>query len=292
MMVKKRGPTEVIESTPHPKIEHSFIKYPGEEPADVTDYRKSKTYRAKKDWTKSSKLIDSNKGRRYTDIHTHPTSIDYVFGASKKRLSRIKDSNALPSGTDLRVFLKRDDLKTAVIAVRDSQTGEVLGYHFFRKTRNTPSFGTSEEDFEKHPFKTVMRGLNLTYFGLGKKSGELWKDVSKYGKVAIMSIKKGEYSETARALDSLAEKYHFQHRLVPAKGYQSNEFGSAFVKKGLEGATLATSIIGFLGAMLFWTFNLTGNVIGIGEASSAWIGAILFIIGLTATSIYINRIKK
>ena len=41
--MKRKRTIDIIEQTPNPKIEHSFIKYPGREAKDITDYSRSTT---------------------------------------------------------------------------------------------------------------------------------------------------------------------------------------------------------------------------------------------------------
>ena len=59
---------------------------------------------------------------------------------------------------------------------------------------------------------------------------------------------------------------------------------------GLEKAVGATTaIIGFIAGLFFLSFNITGNVIGLSQASSSWIGIILFLIGLIGAFIYFRK---
>jgi len=56
--------------------------------------------------------------------------------------------------------------------------------------------------------------------------------------------------------------------------------------------TLALSVAGFLGSLVFWSGGITGNVVlGFGEASANWIGAILFVLAMTGFLVYVQKRK-
>jgi len=67
---KKKSPTDYIESTPEPTIEHLFRKYPGEQPTDITDY-----FLSTNDEANEIETIESFHDKRTAmDIHTHPSA--------------------------------------------------------------------------------------------------------------------------------------------------------------------------------------------------------------------------
>lgn len=55
---------------------------------------------------------------------------------------------------------------------------------------------------------------------------------------------------------------------------------------GLETTAAATAIIGIVGSIFFLSSNFTGNVIGLNQSTSNFVGAGLFILGLVAAGIY------
>lgn len=57
--------------------------------------------------------------------------------------------------------------------------------------------------------------------------------------------------------------------------------------------TLTLSIIGFMGSMVFWSSNITGNaVLGFEKLSGNWVGAILFVLAITGFLVYVQKRKK
>ena len=58
-------------------------------------------------------------------------------------------------------------------------------------------------------------------------------------------------------------------------------------------AMLSLSIISFFGSMIFWSQNITGNVVLEFEKSSAnWVGGILFILAIVGFLAYVQKKKK
>ncbi len=59
-----------------------------------------------------------------------------------------------------------------------------------------------------------------------------------------------------------------------------------------RGTTLVLSVISFLGSMVFWSQNITGNaVLEFGKSSANWVGAILFILAIIGFLVYIQKRK-
>jgi hypothetical protein len=54
-------------------------------------------------------------------------------------------------------------------------------------------------------------------------------------------------------------------------------------------STATMAIIGILGGIFFLSSNITGNVIGLNQTSSNWIGIVLFIIGIIGAFAYFKR---
>ncbi|MDD5192234.1 MAG: DUF308 domain-containing protein [Candidatus Nanoarchaeia archaeon] len=293
---------EVIEATPHPEMEHVLVKYLGKEAEDITDYQKSTGSGA----IHSSKRFEielANENKLYTHIHTHPTITPKFKGAEakeykkqglgKKELNRLMNINALPANYDLRTFIVDGNIKKMVIAVRDSDTGEVRGYQIIKKTKSTPQFGTSGQDFDKHPFRTFLNIINANYFAWGKKHTELLNDVNEYNDKLVSALKSDDYSKLPNAFDAFTSKYHLQHKILSAKNYHPNESKSSFVKrenKSLDSRLAAASIIGLLGAIFFLSPNLTGFAIAnLAPKTLNMIGIIFFVIGLIGAVYYFRK---
>lgn len=298
-MAKRKSTKEVIESTKKPEVEHGFIKYPRKEPVELTDYSLTSEEELKHDNRKFSdyKLINDNKP--YTHIHTHPTELSessrnsFVNGNAKINAdapNNLKYMNALPSEGDVRTLIVDGNMKTMAIAVRDSKTGDVLGYQVIKKTERTPSWGTSHHDFDKHPVRTILEILNANYLRVGKKHRELRRDLLKYQEARVEALNTGAYEHATEVFEDISNKYGLKHRLVSAREFEPSKTKSAFVKKNLEHLAGATTAILILGSFFFLSSNLTGNVIGsLNQTSSNWIGAGLFLIGLIGAFVYFRR---
>lgn len=63
-------------------------------------------------------------------------------------------------------------------------------------------------------------------------------------------------------------------------------------KNGLEGkVSFSIAILCLLSSMIFLSFNITGNAIGLNRTSTNWIGSVLFIIGLIAYFFWLKTRK-
>ena len=171
---------------------------------------------------------------------------------------------AIPSKSDLYHFLEDKKIKSSIIAQQDPKTGEFLGYTILRKTKKTPviniknHFKNIDEHFKNYESKSFLH--------------------------------KNTFVNT---LSSLAEKYHFQTRFVPAKGYELDLKRATYVPKSKHILTekVAVSIIGlsFLGAIFFLSSNMTGFAVSNFARSSNLIGIVLFAFGLIGVYFYSKR---
>lgn len=239
--MKKKSPKKIIEETLKPEIEHTFIKYPGREAFDVTDYEKSGSTHAVAREGETYYVEVTNKGKPYTHIHTHPSKV-------KRTAKKKAESLALPSGDDFRGFLSEKDRKTMVVAVRDPDSGEVEGYGIVRKTRNT-SFQSERE------LETATNG---------------YESMRRYGS-----------DSARHGFELIAEKYHLKHKMVPAQGYELNDDKTNFKKKkGLVSRVSGFfAPIFLILTILTGLPEITGNVIGI-NAGPSLISIIFLIISL------------
>ena len=113
---RRRSSKEVIERTDH-KRGHSFIKYGGKEPVEVTG--ESGLSSVSDDMYKVRALINESRGRHYTRIKTN-------FGGA--------DKNAIPLSEDMQEFISNPYEDGLAVAVRDKDTGKILGYNVFSKS--------------------------------------------------------------------------------------------------------------------------------------------------------------
>lgn len=122
------------------------------------------------------------------------------------------------------------------------------------------------------------------------KAGDLRQAIRDYNKAG------GEYDLAAVASTDLRDKLG-KDSMDAAEVYEKsarecydNAQRLAKVRtgkwRGLAGTAAAAAIIGFVGAIIFLSSNLTGNVIGLNETTSNWIGGVLFVIGLVGAFAY------
>jgi|SRR3989344_2243032 len=257
--IKRKSPKEIIEGH-DPKIEHIYAKFPGTELIDVT--LSGDEYSADHDDKKllaalnRKGLVKHSSGLMilpdYMDLHNHPVT-DKVYDA------------ALPSTSDIKIFLQTRNIKTMAIAQQDAKTGEVQGYLLLRKKIERPP----EE--KEIGYEVRKHELNRYTYTSDKNPREAMEEISK--------------------------KYNLQHRWVAARGYElpserKADVGWRFVKKkSLEHH--ASAVIGMgslLVSILFLSNSITSNVIGDNIISTSnWIGAILFLVGIVGAFFYFKR---
>jgi len=240
--VKKKSPTEYIESTLRPEIERVFIKYPREEIVDITDY--STEGSTKMRWSEVF-----TKERKLAHIHTHSFSCikltqetysnlkeKYGIEGNKKKLEcklteELEKYIALPSVQDLFAFMLNPIIRTMIIAVRNPKSGEVLGYNIIRKTIKTPTL------IDNKTFTTLLLASNDDNV---KKSIDLNSCQEKFDRAAseIDSYKvkfdeialNGKMSDQPKVFEEFSEKYNLTHRVVSASGYKIGKTGYSLDK--------------------------------------------------------------
>lgn len=285
-MNKKRSTREVIENTSNPGMEHGFIKFPGQEAEDVT--RDASETSVSYDLNKLKELFSKNRQTKYTVIHTHPTSLPKLgffgnifsyLGGTRKQRERVGEINAIPSGDDLRNFLETDQ-KTMVIAVRDSESGQVLGYNVTRKLKETPKFDELKFGQRKMQMRKpwyIMNGLE--------------QDTISFETHRVANINSGKYEKISQEFNRLAQKYHLQCRFVPSEGYEISKNKGKFVKKtGLEGSVSAICLIS---SLFFLSPNLTGNAIAdLSVKTSSFLGIGVFIVALISGMLWLKTKRE
>jgi hypothetical protein len=292
--MKKRRAKEVFESADRTR-EHAYVIFPGEEMIEVTLEGSNTEKEAKFDFSKIRKLHDKRK-RTYVTAHEHPMKTEehtvYL---------------TVPSIADVRGFLLDDFARMEVIAQRNSETGKIEGYFCLRKTRATPKVGYSPM------YKDEIDRSNPE---LRERAGEIEKATARYERgVQQNKIKKG--------IDELAKQFHLKYRFVPAEGYKlderltnfyrpeereakekkiKEEFEKGLRKKGSgldrllykyhfgKQFVLLISLMVFGSSFFFLGSGITGNAVGnLNNNSGAYIGIILFLIGLLGIVVYFKR---
>ena len=256
-MLKRKTPKRVIEDAPNPENERRFIKYPREEPIDITSYAGPSEVRPKlfKRWLEFKK----HKNKNYTDIHTHKNDPDYIA--------------IFPSWQDISSFLLDNNNKTMVIAIKDKEGKNVLGYSIFSKTEKTPKIFSFFDD--------IIEAFSFGFYQNPSKK-KLNQDATNFNK--------GPYRQN---LDYIKEKYHLKERMVPAEGYKFDEKSSLAIKKSnLEKIAEVISFLIFFSGLFFLSSNLTGNVVSnLSQTSTNFIGLILSMIGIFAIISYLRKQK-
>jgi hypothetical protein len=108
-------------------------------------------------------------------------------------------------------------MKHSTIAVRDPETGVVLGYNVLSKTKESPT--------------SIVGELKK-----GNKLKSLWKAfrirsrTKKYDKILLKNMMKGDKDKVRNNYDNFLEEHNLKSRLVPAKGYKVNDSGISFEK--------------------------------------------------------------
>lgn len=142
--MKKRSSKEIIEQS-DPGFEHGYIKFPGQELIDVTlDAREGEV---DFDLEKIEKLSEKYK-KPYTELHTHPTG------------------DSIPSGQDINMFLKNNNVKTMVVASQNPNDGRVEGYFFLRKRKkDSPEYSKlkTKENEDRERLKEIEESYENMY---------------------------------------------------------------------------------------------------------------------------------
>lgn len=252
-MAKRRSPKEVIESEKDSSIEHVYVQFPGQELIPVSDFSHSQF--VSRDMDKIERLYEESGGKRYRDLHEHPSKSNILskfFGASSTTL--------LPSYQDFRTFLRSGKMKGMVIGQRNKNSGEVEGYLYLKKPKNFKEIDLdSRKNFE-----------------------ERFDEKHNYND----SIVKSFYE--------FAKKYGIKYKFIPAKTHKLDwrKRGFVKIKKGNLEKTLISiiTIVGFGSGIFFLSPTLTGNAIAnLTTKTSSIIGAGLFIIGIVGSYFWFRK---
>ncbi len=275
--MKKKTPTEIIEETQKPMVEHMFLKYPRKNPEEIGML--STFGGSMENPFKAVKTFYKNDKKDYSKLHTHPSYTPIKLNGETELIPYYSSS---PSKNDLENFLRDKNAKSTIIAVREPHTGKVQGYYFLSKTKKTPKL-------RRDPYGRIF---DYFLWKIGKKESTLSHDLK------LLQKKLYAYQD----IQEFLEKYHLNQRIIPTKGYKIGPKLFWFEKEGapkpigykslnLESKFLASiSIAGFIGSIFFLSPNFNGNVVGnLAVNSSNVIGGILFIVGLIGALFYFKR---
>lgn len=256
----RRTPKEVIENARDPKRESAFIKWPREEPVDVSGERAEESVKKS-----SSKFLFErlkHRGSPYMDIHTHK----YTGGLNSMLY--------FPSSEDIKLFLSNRKAKMMVIATRKEKTGEVLGYYILRKTKETPKVTSWISEIDKPGSSAHELAISYLSHSLGLVSSY------NYAKKHI------------DLLDKIKKEYHLQERILPTKGYAAYK-GEFYKPNNLEKMAEAAVFVMFFAGLFFLSSNVTGNVIAnLNKITMNILGIILFALGIVGLFFYSRRRKQ
>jgi len=280
MIKRRKTPTESIESSGDPSVEHAFIKYPKQNPVDVSGESTAySTYVSDKKFKEAFGDKTFEKIKKGVEMHTHPYKMDESGKYGQPMVA---------SGADISNFFSNPK-KIHMIAYRDKVKGKVGGYLILRKTKWKEDFDEKERRAE----------------GVQEYQSNL-RNVGSPGIDSPYNIRvKGNYNAGLQksydaALKRAAETVGFRYKYIPAKGYEFDMEKGGLVKKvglrskqkvsKIEQTVLASSFISLFLSFLFLSSNMTGNTIAdLSIRSSNFVGALLFIIGIIAGFFWLKR---
>lgn len=270
----------------NPNVEHILYKGKGKPIKDVT--LRHGSHDVMPDYTQIDKLYLQGGGEPYTLIHNHP----------KDR----KNYVSLPSYGDLHFFLMDDGVEAIAIYQHNNKTNETEGMYVIRKTKKTPKSniklssivkGSKSMDEVEVKVAKIKNGrlYNLFDSGPSRRALEGYFQLTENPQHSNVS-EEDRPKERQRLLGEAAKKLHLQVKYVPANGYEYTQ-GVGFSpakKRSLEQKVTSVISIGSLVISIFFlSSSLTGNVIGLNQTSSNWIGAGLFVIGLIGAFAFFKR---
>jgi len=250
---KRKTPTEKIETIKDPWRESMWMKLAGKNnfyhisKKDIRDeedvfYGEKKENGRKKDMVyedkkKTIKILKNKKhDAPYMELHTHPDASPYLSGNDIKRLLH-----------------QSYRIKTMVTAQTNSETGEVEGYAFYKRTKSTPSYSEVKDK---------------------------------------ITVRDSDGHATADSLKGALKKYGIKSRMVPAEGYRFDEDTGVFLKRdgGLISKLAASVLVCFVAGLALFSPNITGNAIGnLASVTSNGIGGILIVAGLVGAFVAVKK---
>lgn len=190
----KRSPKEIIEETQPANVEHVFARRPGEEVRHIAEGVGTRV-------TYSAERAD------YHNIHTHPLP---------------EGSLSLQSPRDLNNFLSSSTEKFSTVAVRDPNSGTLMGYSVLKKTKEL-SFAKDNPLIKFIPHVWELIKLDIETTQMQNRTEKMMAET-----ISSPNISHIQYKEE---LDAFLKKYGLKLRLVPAEGYEVSRNKGGFTKK-------------------------------------------------------------
>jgi hypothetical protein len=300
-MNKKRSPKEIIEeeAAKDPKKEYAFVKFRGKELFPL----KTKPYRSGLDIDDDYiRSLGSYKEKRNI-LHTHPYDPESPrIPKGRTKPNKKLDTPPIPSSTDLKDFLLDSEATSQYIAQYNIRSRKVEGYFVIRKTSKTPKSPNehleSMRDAVSRFKPNEVKGVYYHLISL-MSSNNISKKIVKHNEESMSAFFNDSPEEAIHALDNLSKKFHLKYRFIPAEGYEVSKYRTHLVKKarGLESKVAGIiSIIGLAGYLLFFSTNITGNVISsLTVRTTSTLGLIFLTIGLIAGLFWVkvrNKLKS
>ena len=223
-MLRRKSPKDVLESVPHSKVEHAYVKFPGRDLIDVT--LKSADRSVSVSFSQVGAELEKVKRKEYSFVHTHP----HEGTRPHERQDYLGLARAYPSRADIAVFLADQRMKSMIIASQN-KTGKIDGYFVWRKTHKTPT-----SIYDPH-----------------KETAPLWS-LFKIFFQRIKLLKFSDYSSSAaegreKDVQRVGKQYHLNYRFVPAhKGVVEADYLNRKRKAYLEdlvGTAILLLLVGY-----------------------------------------------
>lgn len=206
--MKRRQPSEIIESDKTPKREQVYIKYPGEELIDIAKRRRGSAVFI--DYSKIEKCHKSHNRKPYTMLHTHPSGSFFMR------------RTALPTPADILDFLYDENLKKSVIVQQEKKSGKIRGSITIKKTKDSPTdFRTIDQNCVeyKESLKSKQKPIptNISYKEFKEEIKKQFKEI----------IQLSSYEQ----FEQMIKKNNLRYRITPRKDYKFDKNKFAFVEK-------------------------------------------------------------
>ena len=126
--------------------------------------------------------------------------------------------------------------------------------------------------------------IKSAFYSLGKRLGNLMHNLADF--VSVEANPSGPTRLSRRQAQEMYENSADKRR---RKAERKEYILRAHKHNSLETTAATTAIIGIIGGIFFLSSNITGNVIGLNQTSSNWIGGVLFLIGLVGAFAYFKK---
>lgn len=260
---KVRRIKDIIKESEHTKTEEAYVKFPREEPVDVTgnsgedfvELSPGKEYFSRK----------NHPGQRYTSIHTH------LFDDLAK-------AKVFASADDIYSLMNNPHAKTGAIAYKSKRDGEIAGYLVIKKGKLTPKIDLS-----------ALRS-SLYFYQDSLNTSQQSNAAQSLMLSALRRIAR-EYHLKVRVVPAKGYKFNSKDGFT---NLNQEDQSQGHKKNSLEHrVTSAIAVLGFAGSLLFLSSNITGNAIAdLSVKTSSSIGIVLFAIALISGFFWLRNRKK